>query len=119
MLNQIVVVGRLTKDIEIKETEEGKKYASITLAVPRSFKNTEGVYETDFINFMTFDNIAQNTAEYCHKGDVIGIRGRIQSYTNEEKEIKNELNLVAEKVTFLSSRSHSENEKTEKEQGAR
>ena len=76
MLNQVVLVGRLTKELELEEGENEKKFAKITLAVPRSFKNSDGEYETDFINCMLFDSIASNTSEWCHKGDIIGVKGR-------------------------------------------
>lgn len=104
MLNQIVLVGRLARDIEVKESESGKRVANILLAIPRSFKNIDGGYDTDFIDCVAFDSIAQNTAEYCHKGDIIGVKGRLQS-TNYEKEDgskQNRISTVAEKVTFLS-----------------
>lgn len=101
MLNQVVIVGRLVGDVELKETESGKKKADITLAVSRSFKNFQGEYETDFIRCQLFNNVAENTAEYCKKGDLIGIRGMLQSYKYEDK---NYLKVVAEKVTFLSSK---------------
>lgn len=92
MLNQIVLVGRLT---ETPEVEEGK--AMITLAVPRSYKNENGEYDTDFIPVRLFKGIAESTAEYCKKSDLISIRGRVQMQENK-------LLVVAEKVTFLSSK---------------
>ena len=105
MLNQSVIVGRLVRDPEVYETESGFKVSSITLAVPRSYKNTEGEYETDFINCTLWRGIAENAAEYCHKGDLIGIKGRLQSKTIEEEEKnKTVMELVAEKVTYLSSK---------------
>ena len=120
MLNQLIVVGRLVKDIEVHENENGKSFAEITLAVPRSFKNMDGIYDTDFINFRVFDNIAKNTSEYCHKGDIIGVKGRIQSYTKEtDKSKETEMQLIAEKVTFLSSKSRDEIQKSDKEQSDR
>lgn len=79
MLNQIVLVGRLTKDVQVNKSEKGKQVASLVLAIPRSFKNMNGTYDTDFIECTLFDNIAQNTAEYCHKGDILGVKGRVQS----------------------------------------
>mgnify|MGYP002524236805 CR=1 FL=1 len=100
MLNQIIVVGRLASDFEIKKLESGE-YAKIVLAVPRSFKNANGECETDFIEIILKGNIATNTKEYCNKGDILGIKGRIQSVKVED-EYKTEL--IAEKVTFLSSR---------------
>ena len=69
MLNQVIFVGRLTKDIELQESENGNKYAVVTLAIPRTFKNAEGVYETDFISAKMFDRVAENCSEYCKKGE--------------------------------------------------
>ena len=109
MLNQIVIVGRLVKDPELRQTEGGKKVTNITLAIPRSFKNMEGTYDTDFIDCVAFENIAENTASYCSKGDIVGVKGRVQSRV-VEKEGKKEylMDIVAEKVTFLSSRKKEE-----------
>ena len=102
-MNQIILVGRLVNEPEIKERESGKEACSITLAVNRSFKNTDGIYETDCIPCILWQGIAENTKEYCHTGDVIGIKGRLQT-TNGELEV------IAEKVTFLSSKRNEENE---------
>lgn len=109
MLNQIVLVGRLTRNIKINKSENGKKIANISLAIPRSFKNMEGTYDTDFIDCIAFENIAENTASYCSKGDIVGVKGRVQSRV-VEKEGKKEylVDIVAEKVTFLSSRKKEE-----------
>ena len=104
MLNQIVLVGRLVKDPVLKETEQGKKRSFITLAIPRSFKNAEGSYDTDFIDCILWDGIAKNTAEYCKKGDVIGVKGRLQSRKYEmDNTTKFDIEVIAEKVTFLTS----------------
>lgn len=105
MLNQIVLVGRLTKDVKINQTDSGKKIANLSLAIPRSFKNMDGIYDTDFIDCVLWENVAANTSEYCHKGDIVGIKGRVQSRVIEEKEMKrNVLEVIAEKVTFLTSK---------------
>lgn len=112
MLNQIILVGRLTRDVQINKAESGKKIASITLAVPRSFKNMDGLYDTDFIDCILFDHVALNTSEYCHKGDILGIKGRLQSRIIEKDEQKkNMLEVVAEKVTFLTSKNESNESK--------
>lgn len=110
MLNQVVLVGRLVKDPEIIESEEGKKHSNITLAIPRSFKNVDGEYETDFVNCVLWDSIAQNTTEYCKKGDIVGVKGRMQSssYEKEDGEKVYRLDVIAERVTFLSSKSKEE-----------
>lgn len=107
MLNQIVLVGRLVSDPEIKETENGNKVSYITLAVPRSYKNSDGIYETDFIPCLLYKGIAENAVEYCKKGDVIGVKGRIQT---KQEENKNIIEIVAEGVTFLLSRKETEEE---------
>ncbi len=105
MLNQIVLVGRLTRDITVNKSGKGNKVATLSLAIPRSFKNSEGVYETDFIDCVLFDNIADNTSEYCKKGDIVGIKGRVQSRVVEKDNEKEYLTeIIAEKVTFLSSK---------------
>ena len=105
MLNQTVLVGRLVRDPELYETESGNKVTNITLAVPRSYKNSEGVYDTDFINCVLWKGVAESATEYCHKGDILGIKGRIQTRTVEmdDESKKNVTEVVAEKVTFLSS----------------
>ena len=106
MLNQTVLVGRIVKNPELKETGSGNKVTNVTLAVPRSYKNSEGQYETDFISCVLWKGIAENTVEYCKKGDLVGIKGRIQTreYITDEDEKKHVVEVVAEKVTFLSSK---------------
>ena len=105
MLNQSILVGRIVRDPEIRETENGNKVTNITLAVQRPYKNIDGEYDTDFISCVLWKGVAESTAEYCKKGDLIGIRGRIQSRMVEDEEKKHNLmEIVAEKVTFLSSK---------------
>lgn len=96
-MNQIVLVGRITSDLQINETENERKCALITLAVTRNYKNENGIYEADFIPCVLWNTIAVNTCEYCKKGDVVGVKGRIQN-------IEDKIEIIAEKVTFLSSR---------------
>lgn len=115
MLNQIVIVGRLVKSPEVEKEENGKEKSQITLAVPRSYKNANGEYDTDFVDCILWDGVAKNTAEYCKKGDIIGVKGRIQTstYENEEGEKKKITQIVAERITFLSSKKEQEVDKTE------
>lgn len=112
MLNQVVLVGRLTDDLTVIETENKKKVTTMILAVQRTVKNSDGVYETDFIKCTLWNAIADNTAEYCKKGDIVGIKGRLQVTSYEDKEGKKQYGteVIAEKVTFLSSRSSEEKE---------
>ena len=106
MLNQTVLVGRLVRDPELYETERGNKVTNITLAVPRSYKNSNGEYDTDYINCVLWKGIAESASEYCHKGDLLGIKGRIQTRTIDldDETRKNITEVVAEKVTYLSSK---------------
>lgn len=109
MLNQIVLVGRLVKKPELKQAENSKKYSFITLAVPRSFKNVNGEYDTDFIDCTLWDQVAASTVEYCNKGDIVGLKGRLQTRLVEKEDTKKYvLEVIAEKVTFLSSNKNSE-----------
>ncbi len=106
MLNQTVLVGRLVSDPELRETDNGNKVTNITLAVPRSYKNVNGEYDTDFIPCVLWKGIAENTAEYVKKGDLIGIKGHLQTRNLElDENIKRQsVEIIAEKVTFLSSK---------------
>ena len=72
------------------------------LAVNRSYKNENGEYETDYVKCLLWDGIAENTSNYCKKGDIIGVRGRVES-TSPDSTIY-EMHIVAEKITFLSSK---------------
>ena len=111
MLNQVVLVGRLVRDPELVETETEKKMSRITIAIPRSFKNMDGEYESDFVNCILWDIVAKNTVEYCKKGDIIGVKGRIQSSVVEkDDEKKYYVDVIAERVTYLSSKSKEEAE---------
>lgn len=104
MLNQVVLVGRLTRDVIVNKSDKGIKVATVSLAIPRSFKNADGVYDTDFVDCVAFDNVAANTSEYCSKGDIVGIKGRIQSRVIENDGKKEyATDIVCEKITFLSS----------------
>lgn len=93
MLNQSVVVGRI----------HSMGNGILTLAVPRSYKNEQGEYDTDYINVTLLGSIEKNVAEYCKNGDLVGVKGRLQGGLNT-------MSLVAEKVTFLSNRKSDDRE---------
>lgn len=93
MLNQFNIVGRVVSIMGC----ENNSYATITLAVPRSYKNMNGEYDTDFIPVKVRETVAQKSLEYIASGDIVGVRGRIESENNN-------LMVVCEKLTFLSSR---------------
>lgn len=109
MLNQIILVGRLVRDPEVKKSKNGTNYSHITLAVPRSYKNVNGEYETDFLDCTLWQLMATNTKEYCKKGDIVGVKGRVESRSYEQDGEKKYLTeIIAEKITFLSSNNKTE-----------
>ena len=106
-MNQVILVGRLVETPETKKLESGKEVLNLTLAVSRSYKNPDGIYETDFIDCVLWEMVASNVAEYCKKGDVVGIKGRLQTDIVEKEDGTKQkyTKVIAEKVTFLSSKS--------------
>ncbi len=99
-------VGRLVGDPEVKDLENGKKVTNITIAIPRSYKNADGEYDTDFVDCTIWNGVAEKTSEYCKKGDMIGVKGRIETsiYEKENGEKAKRTSVVAEKVSFLTSK---------------
>ena len=116
MLNQVVLVGRIVKTPELRVTENGKKTATVTLAVPRNYKNINGEYDTDFLDCTLWTNVAENTTEYCQTGDMVGVKGHLQTRTiqNEDGSKKRKTEIVAEKVTFLAQSPNNKDNKTNK-----
>ena len=104
-MNHVILIGRLTGTPEIVTTESGTKRTVVTLAVPRTYKNQEGLYDTDFLRCILWNGIAQRTTEYCKKGDVVCVRGRLQvrHYTNENEETKFVTEVIVENIAFVSS----------------
>ena len=107
MVNQIVLVGRIARTPETKTSENGKKFATLTLAVPRNYKNSNGEYDTDFLDCTLWTSVAESTSEYCKTGDMIGVKGRVQSRIIEspDGQKRRKTEIVAERVTFLTSNS--------------
>ena len=105
MLNHVILVGRLVRTPELILTDTGKKRSIATLAVNRGFKNLNGEYDTDFLDCTLWTNIAENTAEYCKTGDIIGVKGRLQTrlIDNEDGTKYKKMEIIADSVTFLSS----------------
>ena len=107
MLNQLVLVGRIVSDLQINETKNQTKECNITLSIPRNYKNEDGIYETDFISVRLYNEIATKVVEYCKKGDLLGIKGRVQTRQEDNKNI---IEIIAERVSFLTSKSNKEEE---------
>lgn len=102
MLNNLMIVGRLINEPKIVETEDNRKKVNITVAVSRSMKNKDGIYESDFIDCSLYGNVGETTYNLCHKGDIVGIRGRLETRIKEDKKI---LEVVADKISFLKTKS--------------
>ena len=105
MHNMVYLIGRLTEDPVLRKTEKDDM-VSINIAVQRSYKNEDGIYETDYIRCVLWSAIASNTCEFCKKGDLVGIKGRLQnrSYENEEGEKKYITEVIVDKISFLASK---------------
>lgn len=103
MLNRVVLIGRLTRDPELRYTPTGIATTSFTLAVDRTFTNQEGEKEADFIQIVTWRKLAENCANYLAKGRLTAIEGRIQtrSYENSEGNRVYVTEVIADNVRFL------------------
>lgn len=111
MINNVTVVGRLTRAVDLRYTSNGTAYASFTLAVDRDFKNQNGERETDFINCVMWRKPAENLANYTKKGSLIGIEGRIQTrnYDNQQGQKVYVTEVLAERFHFLESAKKDDN----------
>ena len=109
MINRVVLVGRLTKDPELRYTPSGVAVARFTLAVNRTFSNQQGEKEADFISCIVWRKQAENTANFLKKGSLAGVEGRIQtgSYEGQDGKRVYTTEVVADSVQFLEPRSSS------------
>ncbi|MNW56447.1 Single-stranded DNA-binding protein ssb [compost metagenome] len=115
MLNRVILIGRLTKDPELRYTPNGTAVAQFTLAVDRPFANQGGEREADFIPIVTWRQLAENCANYLRKGRLTAIEGRVQvrNYENNEGKRVYVTEIVADNVRFLeSSKREGRNETT-------
>ena len=106
MINNVVLIGRLTKDVELKYTPANQAVAQFTLAVNRTFKNANGERESDFINCVIWRKSAENFANWAKKGALFGITGRIQTrnYENAQGQRVYVTEVIAENFQMLESR---------------
>ena len=111
MINNVVLVGRLTKDMDLRYTGNGTAVATFTIAVPRTFKNEQGERETDFINCVIWRKAAENMANFTHKGSLVGVEGRIQTrnYENAEGRRIYVTEILVENFSLLESRNSQNN----------
>lgn len=108
MINNVVLVGRLTKDPDLKYTSSGTAVATVTLAVNRTFTNQNGNREADFINIVLWRKAAENFANFAKKGSLVGITGRIQTrnYENQQGQKVYVTEVVADNFQMLESRNN-------------
>lgn len=102
-MNKVILIGRNTKNIELKVTPSGTSVASFSIAVNRPFKNANGEKECDFINCVAFSKLAETISKYVNKGDLVGVDGRIQTrnYTDKEGNNRYSTEIIVENVEFL------------------
>lgn len=110
-MNYVLLIGRTTKDVELRRTGSGKAVASFTLAVNKDYKNEQGGYDADFIECVAFEQKAETISKYVHKGDRFAVVGQLATRNYENKEGK-KVKVTEVKVTgfdFLESKKQSEN----------
>ena len=121
MINNVTLVGRLTKDVELKYTPANQAVAQFTLAVNRTFKNANGERESDFINCVIWRKSAENFANFAKKGALIGITGRIQTrnYENQQGQRVYITEVIAENFQMLESRNQQQGQQQAQPQQAK
>lgn len=109
MLNRVILIGRLTRDPEMRFTQGGVPVVNFTLAVDRNYTNQQGERGTDFIRIVAWNKLAETVANYLSKGRLVAVDGRLQvrSYEDREGQKRQSCEVVAETVRFLDKASSS------------
>lgn len=107
MINRVILIGRLTRDPELKYTSTGYPVASFTLAVDRGFTNKQGEREADFIPVVVWNKLAENCSKYLAKGHLVGVEGKLQvrSYEAKDGGRRYVTEVIADMVQFLEKKS--------------
>ena len=118
MINNSTIVGRLTRDPDLRYSQTGKAVCNFTLATNRPFKNAQGENEADFIKCLTYGKQAENLANYMRKGSLVGVEGRIQtgSYTNKDGNKVYTTEVVANQVSFLDNKKDNQQQHRQQQQ---
>ena len=111
MVNNVVLIGRITRELEVKTSTTGREVCNFSLAVNRNFKNPQGEYDADFINCVAFGQTAKFLGQYLQKGNLISVTGRIQTrnYENNQGQRVYVTEVVVENVNGLESRKTDQN----------
>ena len=106
MINNVVLIGRLVRDVDLRQTSTGKMMTYFTLAVNRNFKNEQGEQAADFIGCVAFDKKAENMARFLSKGSLIAVEGRIstRNFQGNDGKTVYVTEVVASNITFLESK---------------
>lgn len=115
-MNQLILVGRLTKDPELHR-QDGKSSCYITVAVKRPFKNSSGIYETDFIGCTVWNVIAEKVCEFCKKGDMVSVKARVQNnnYTDKDDNKVYSYEIIADQISFMQAQKNKDEDDDAKE----
>lgn len=116
-MNKILLTGRLTSKPELKSTTNGKLVTDITIAVNRSYKNTEGKYDADFINCMVWNNAAEILSKYCDKGSKLLVEGeiRVDNYKDKDNNTRYKTYILVNRIELLDSSKKKEDTSKEEE----
>ena len=102
MLNQVVLVGRFTQDVETRVLDDGRKVSTIFLAVQRPFKNVDGQYDTDFLKCSVWEGLSTMIESYCQKGTMVALKGRVQSYKKDFNDTNvTMMEVIAERISYI------------------
>ena len=115
MINRVVLIGRMTKDVELRYTQSGTAVGSFTLAVNRPFKNSDGEREADFINAVIWRKPAENFANFTGKGAQVAIEGRLQTrnYENNQGQRVYVTEVVVDNFSLLESKAEADRRRAE------
>lgn len=118
MINRVVLVGRMTRDPELRRTPQGDAVTSFTLAVNRNFTSRDGQQQADFINCVVWRKPAENVERYCSKGSLVGVEGRIQtrSYDNQQGQRVYVTEVICDSVQFLETKAARERNQVQMQQ---
>lgn len=103
MINQVVLVGRLTRDPELRKTNSGMAIASFSIAIDNRMKNPDGTRGTTFLNCSIFGNQAENVVKYTRKGSMVGVEGSLnqRNFTRQDGSKGSVIEVIADRVAFL------------------
>ncbi len=120
MLNRVVLVGRMTRDPELRRTNTGAAVTSFTLALNRNFQSADGI-QADYIPCVVWNKVAENVEKYCSKGSLVGVEGRLRSrnYDNAQGQKVYVVEVVCDSVQFLETKASREKAQQEQPQVAK